>query len=73
MWLVDDVLTFWTDVWVLQVLDDAWLAEGVKALRDSGRVHQVTMTDLASDMVISNSQYQAYTHFLYERTALKLD
>ena len=52
------------------MLDDARLAEGVKALRDSGRIHQVTMADLASN-TYGNSQSQLSTNYHFLLTTLQ--
>ena len=64
---MDDVFALRTGVVVLQVLDDARLAEGVKTLRHGRRVHQVAATDLAGDHLVQLTKLapaiQRVSHF----------
>ena len=57
----------WTSIVVLQMLDDAGLAEGVEALGDGGGVDQVAAADLASDHLVEitklTTSVQRITHF----------
>ena len=52
MRLVDHHLALWTVDVVLEMFDDAALAEGVETLSDCGGINEVSRADLAGDHLV---------------------